>query len=104
MASLSVRSRGFVKQIDQISYRSTVKRLITFLLHLTDVDEGPAAIALPTDKTLVAARLGMQPESLPRSFARLRRHGVETRGGEVDIRDIAALKALVPERDNLLSE
>lgn len=95
LASLSVRLHGFVKQIEQISHRSTVKRLAAFLLRLTDVDEGAAIVTLPMDKTLVAARLGMQPESLSRSFARLRRHGVETKGGEVHVRDVAELRALV---------
>jgi CRP-like cAMP-binding protein len=104
LASLSVRLHGFVKQIEQISYRSTVERLAAFLLRLTDVEEGPATLTLPMDKTLVAARLGMQPESLSRSFAKLRRHGVETRGGEVEVRDVRELQALVPERDDELEE
>lgn len=104
LASLSVRLHGFVKQIEQLSYRSTVERLAAFLLRLTDVADGPATITLPVDKTLVAARLGMQPESLSRSFAKLRRHGVETKGGEVHVGDVAALKALVPDRDDDLPE
>jgi len=104
LASLSVRLHGFVKQVEQLSYRSTVERLAAFLLRLTDVEAGPATVTLPTDKTLVAARLGMQPESLSRSFAKLRRHGVETKGGEVHLRDVAELKALVPDRDDELPE
>ena len=104
MASLSVRLHGFVKQIEQISYRSTVERLAAFLLRLTDVEQGRATIILPMDKTLVAARLGMQPESLSRSFAKLRRHGVETKGGEVHVRDVAELHALVPDRDDDLAQ
>lgn len=104
MASLSVRLHGFVKQIEQISYRSTVERLAAFLLRLTDVEQGPARITLPMDKTLVAARLGMQPESLSRSFAKLRRHGVETTGGDVHVRDVAVLRALVPDRDDELPD
>ena len=31
---------------------------------------------LPYDKTLIAGRLGMKPESLSRAFSRLRLHGV----------------------------
>lgn len=104
MASLSVRLHGFVKQIEQISYRSTVERLAAFLLRLTDVEQGPARITLPMDKTLVAARLGMQPESLSRSFAKLRRHGVETTGGDVHVRDVAVLRALVLDRDDELPD
>jgi CRP-like cAMP-binding protein len=104
LASLAVRLHGFVRQIEQISYRSTVERLAAFLLRLVDVEAGPASVTLPVDKTLVAARLGMQPESLSRSFAKLRRYGVETRGADVHLRDVAELKALIADEDAASAE
>jgi hypothetical protein len=43
---------------------------------------------------LVAARLGMQPETLSRSLARLRDSGVETRGSRIVVNDVARLARL----------
>ena len=45
------------------------------------------------DKSLIAGRLGMKPETLSRSLAKLRAFGVETTGRELMIRDVGALRA-----------
>ena len=42
---------------------------------------------------LIAGRLGMKPETLSRSLAKLRAFGVETTGRELMIRDVGALRA-----------
>lgn len=94
MASMARRLQGFVRQIEALSRRSTVERLAAFLLKLAEGRSAPVRLALPLDKTLVAARLGMQPETLSRAFAKLRRLGVETNGPEVYIRDLDALRSL----------
>jgi len=93
MASMSVHLRRLVQQIEQLTVRSSAERLADFLLKLTPKEEGESAIIeLPWDKALVAARLGMQPETLSRSLAKLRRIGVETEGSRVVIRDLAGLR------------
>jgi hypothetical protein len=51
-------------------------------------------IALPYDKVLIAARLGLKPESLSRAFAKLRTVGVEVSASHVAIRDVARLHQL----------
>jgi len=51
-------------------------------------------VRLPLDKALIAGRLGMQPETLSRSLAKLRRLGIESKGAEVSIPDVLALKRL----------
>jgi CRP-like cAMP-binding protein len=94
MASMARRLQGFVRQIEALSRRSTVQRLAAFLVKLGEGKSSPVTLALPLDKTLVAARLGMQPETLSRAFAKLRRLGVETAGAEVRIADLEALRAL----------
>jgi CRP/FNR family transcriptional regulator, dissimilatory nitrate respiration regulator len=48
-----------------------------------------AEIELPLDKSLIAARLGMQPETFSRSVARLRGDG----GGRVVVGDVRRLRA-----------
>lgn len=92
IASLAQRLHGFVQQIEQLSTRSTAERLALFLCRLCGSDSGRCTIRLPLDKTLIAARLGMQPETLSRNLARLREVGVETRGAVVVIHDVAALR------------
>ncbi|GBD42672.1 Cyclic AMP receptor protein [bacterium HR40] len=92
VASLARRLHGFVQQIEQLSTRSTSERLALFLCRLCGVRAGSCTIRLPLDKTLIAARLGMQPETLSRSLAKLREVGVETRGAVVMVHDVAALR------------
>lgn len=50
-------------------------------------------VALPYDKSLIAHRLGMTPESLSRAFARLRGQDIRTDGNRVMVGDVAQLRA-----------
>jgi CRP-like cAMP-binding protein len=59
-------------RVEQLTHRTSVQRLADFLLRLCPPGEARAEIKLPLDKALVAAQLGMQPETLSRSLARLR--------------------------------
>lgn len=81
-----------IRQIEQLKLQNGDERVAEFLLSLTDVVEGPASIALPFDKQLIAGRLGIKPETLSRAFARLRDLGVEVSGPDVVIRDVLALQ------------
>lgn len=92
LGSLSSRVRGLVLHIEQLQARSTAQRLGEFLLGLSGAKDGREVVQLPYDKTLVAARLGMKPESLSRALAKLRTWGVTTRGHQVELNDIAGLQ------------
>jgi CRP-like cAMP-binding protein len=93
LASLSARLVHMVQHIEQIQWQSTDHRLAGFLLSLcAEGEQGAVRLKLPYDKSLVAARLGMQPESLSRAFAGLRKMGVSTDGPTVQIEDVAALR------------
>jgi CRP-like cAMP-binding protein len=94
MASMARRLQAFVRQIEALARRSTVERLAAFLVKLCEGRRPPVVLELPLDKTLVAARLGMQPETLSRAFARLRRLGVTTVGHTVRIEDVDALRTI----------
>lgn len=79
LASTSVHLHLLVQQIEQLKARTGAQRVAEFLLSLTDAQgerPNPLRINLPYDKTLIAGRLGMQPESLSRAFAKLRPLGV----------------------------
>lgn len=91
LASVSLRMHYLVGQIEQLQVRSGTQRVADFLLKLCSAEDGPTEIALPYDKSLIASRLGMKPESFSRALARLRDLGVRTERSRVSIADAAAL-------------
>jgi CRP-like cAMP-binding protein len=92
MASMAVHMRRLVGQVEQLTVRSSSERVAEFLLKLAGEGAESAIVHLPYDKGLVAARLGMQPETLSRALAKLRRLGVESKGRRVAIQDFEALR------------
>jgi len=61
------------------------------------VQSGACTIKLPYDKTLIAGRLGMQPQSLSRAFARLREQGVTISQNQAAIANVESLQEYVLE-------
>jgi len=92
LASMSCQLHRLVNQVEELVLKSSVERVAGYLSELCPNDAGPALIRLPLDKAVIAQRLGMQPETLSRSFARLRNLGVESKGGQVRIDDVSALR------------
>lgn len=86
-----------VLQLEDMKALSGAKRLAAFLIALAPVDAGSCTFSLPYDKVLIAARLGMKPESLSRAFARLRDSGVIVSRNNVAISDIEGLHDYVEE-------
>lgn len=91
LGALSRRLRGLIFHIEQLQAKSTPQRLGGFLLSLAEPVDGACEVRLPYDKSLVAARLGMTPESLSRALAKLKKYGVETKGNVVALKNIRAL-------------
>ncbi len=71
--------------------------MAAFLLDLCPPEATRCEVTLPCDKALIAARSGMQPESLSRAFARLQRHGVFLTRHAVGIDDLGTLHRLIDE-------
>jgi len=94
IASTSQHLHHLVQQVEQLKAQSGVQRVAEFLSSLAPVDQGSCVIALPYDKVLIAARLGLKPESLSRAFAKLRSVGVAVHASHVAIADIAKLRQL----------
>ena len=94
LASMSRHLRSLVNQVERLTMKSSTERVADFLLRLSPVFAGPVTIQLPLDKALIAGRLGMQPETFSRSLAKLRSVGVVSRGSEVTIPDVMALRRL----------
>jgi CRP-like cAMP-binding protein len=91
LAAASVHLKQLVEQIEQLKAQSAPQRIADFLLDQVAVPSGPAEIALPYEKALIANRLGMQPESFSRALARLRTVGVTVERDNVHIRNIEKL-------------
>lgn len=98
MASMSRHMRRMVQQVEQLTLKSSTQRVAGFLLRLCPRERGPVVIQLPLDKALIAGRLGMQPETLSRSLAKLRQVGVVSKGAQVSIADVDALRTLSDSR------
>jgi len=95
LASMSRQMRRNVVKLHQMCSMSSTERLADFLLDLSRSHNGTARITLPLDKSLIAARLGMQPETFSRALAKLKSVGVQSVGHDVVIKDLDALRAMV---------
>ena len=94
IASTSQHLHHLVQQIEQLKAQSGVQRVAEFIASLSLAQQGKCAIALPYDKVLIAARLGLTPESLSRAFAKLRAVGVVIDSSQVVVKDIAKLRSI----------
>lgn len=91
---MSVRLRKILLQLMDLKMKTTTQRLGSYLCSLTAAGEGPAELKLPYDRSLLAAELGMQPETFSRAMMKLQTVGVRDGGtGEsVVVQDIGALR------------
>lgn len=82
-------------ELEHRSLQNAPQRIGCFLLRLADQKHtGPAVIHLPYDKTLLAARLGMQPETFSRALGRLRDDtGIRIKGSRVEVDDVHSLSS-----------
>jgi len=91
---LACAYRVVVKELKNQKLRSNLERLANWLLVRDAETGGKGRFALPFDKKVLAARLGMAPEVLSRSFAALAPYRVTVAGADIGLHDIAALKNL----------
>ncbi len=83
---------GLVAQVEQLKAHTGAQRVAEFLLDLCSCEKGSCTITLPYDKTLIAGRLGMQPQSLSRAFNRLEAQGVKISHNQAHIADVVTLR------------
>lgn len=76
LARLSMRLHFLVKELRHLSVESAEQRLVSYLLDMCPMVNSPAAIELPAKKAVVAARLGLTPETLSRVLTRIRKAGL----------------------------
>jgi len=83
--SLSKRSEGLIKQMEQSRLHSASERVGWFLLKRQLEDGGPrvGTIVLPYDKSLIASFLDMTPETFSRTLKRFRDKGFKVRNNTI---------------------
>jgi CRP/FNR family transcriptional regulator, dissimilatory nitrate respiration regulator len=94
ITSISQHMHHLIQRVEQLKAQSGVQRVAEFIASLSLAEQGQCATALPYDKVLIAARLGLTPESLSRAFAKLRAVGVAIDASQVVIKDIARLRSI----------
>lgn len=95
ITAASAHLQRLALQVERLTHQSSVQRVASLLVErCSPGSEGRAEVELPLDKALIAAQLGMQPETLSRSLAKLRGLGVETRGNRVVVKDVGRLRAM----------
>lgn len=79
-------------EIEHRTVQSAPQRIGCFLLKFCRDSHGPVVLHLPYDKTVVAHRLGMQPETFSRALGKLREEtGIRVRGATVEIDNLQKL-------------
>ncbi len=88
LGSISARQRLLVQQIEQLTAKSAPQRIGTFLLRLCPPHvKDNVTVNLPYDKSLIARRLNIQPETFSRALTQLKPHGVSMQKRQILIKD-----------------
>lgn len=102
LASMAKHFRMLVREVKDLKLKSASQRLALYLLGLTSKREGSTIVRLPHSKGIIAARVGIRPETLSRAFAHLRQRGVAVDGHAVAIADIPALRIYCHEGEEII--
>lgn len=84
--------RGVVRSLKNEKLRTGVKRLANWILRTDALQGNQRIIELTVEKRTLASSLGMTPENLSRSLARLARYGVRKSGRDIVIEDPLTLE------------
>lgn len=96
LSSMSRHLHRFIYEVERLKTRSARQRLVEFLLRRCQGIDGATVIDLPYEKSLIAARLGVQPESLSRLLNKLRDYGVTTDLNRIYIEEVSRLREYCP--------
>ena len=96
MMELARSYRNVVKELKNQKLRSSLERLAAWLIRTDAELGGTGMFELPYEKRVLAARIGVAPEVLSRSFASLVAYQVKVVGKTITIGDREALSRLAP--------
>jgi CRP/FNR family transcriptional regulator, transcriptional activator FtrB len=89
---LCVQYRNTVRELTNLRTRNGFERLIAWIAAMQARSNTPCEIRLPFDKGVLAARLGISPETLSRDLARLGALGVTVEGRTLRIAETSELR------------
>jgi CRP-like cAMP-binding protein len=96
LGGLSMRLHSLISDVESYSLRSSVQRVIGYLLQHCPHDTecpGRLELTLPTSKQVIASRLNLTPETLSRIFHDLTASGmIEVHGKQIVIPDLVRLR------------
>lgn len=92
LQDFAISYRNALRELKTMRLPNKLERLVSWILTMHREASPKDEIALPFGKAQLAARLGIEPATLSRMFARLAEHGVDVRGRILRVRDIAALR------------
>jgi CRP-like cAMP-binding protein len=95
LAVLSMRLRQFTVQVENLSLKEVPARLASYLVYLSDEQDGVAAVDLPISKGQLASLLGTIPETLSRIFNKMSQQQlISVEGGRIGLLNRDALEDL----------
>ncbi len=89
---ISMSYRNAMRELLGIRTRTGFQRLVAWILAMQADSRTPSEIEMPFDKGLLAARLGMKPETLSRSLSRLAEFGITVSQRKLHIANAAKLR------------
>lgn len=96
MSLLNERVSQAQLKLEHMSTMSAAQRLGCFLLRLCHNEaQGSKVLQIPVEKLVLAAYLGMKPETLSRSQQQLKSVGISVSGHTITINNIASLREYV---------
>lgn len=93
LSSMAKFRRQQDQELEHRTLQNAPQRIGCFLLRLANQNaSGEVVINLPYDKTLVASRLGMQPETFSRALGKLKSEtGIEIKGSSIKVDNLTQL-------------
>ena len=81
------------KELEHIKVQSAPQRIGCFILGNCGKSGGKASFELPFEKGVIAAKLGMKPETFSRALVELKNQGVKVNGKDVVVESVEKLSA-----------
>lgn len=83
LGKLCIRLHHRINEIETLSLKNAIHRVVRYLLTLSSQAENPAVFDIPMAKQLAAGHLSIQPETFSRIIRRLVDEGVITQNGRM---------------------
>lgn len=90
---------ALMQELTSLRTKTALQRLVAWVVAMRDKAKTSTALELPYDKSLLAARLGMAPETLSRNLAQLAKLGVAVHGRKLRIKNFERLRQIAKSRN-----